>query len=90
MVLNKLLTNQQILAVSNQLSTRVEDLLKYFEIDYSKAVQDGHSLGFSFPQHVLDDLNLELVEVYNGNVPEQTCVVNQTQLTRVKKVKELV
>ena len=62
---------------------------KYFKIDYSKAVQDGHSLGFSFPQHVLDDLNLELVEVYNGNVPERTCVVNQTQLTRVKKVKEL-
>ena len=62
---------------------------KYLGIDYNKAVEDGHSLGFSFPQHVLDDLNLEFDEVYNGNVAEKTCVVNQTQLTRVKIAKEI-
>jgi 5S rRNA maturation endonuclease (ribonuclease M5) len=48
MVLNKRLTNQQILAVSNQLSTRVEDLLKYFEIDY---IEYPNRLAFPCPIH---------------------------------------
>ena len=57
---------------------------KYYDIDYDSAVKDGHSLGFSFPQHILDELNEELEWVSNY---EKTYQINQTQLTRVK-VKE--
>ena len=57
---------------------------QYYDIDYDSAVKDGHSLGFSFPQHILDELNEELEWVSNY---EKTYQINQTQLTRVK-VKE--
>ena len=46
--MNKRLTNQQILAVSNQLATRVKDLLKYFEIDY---IEYPNRLAFACPIH---------------------------------------
>jgi len=57
----------------------------YTSFDYDSAVKDGHSLGFSFPQHILDELNEELEWVSNY---EKTYQINQTQLTRVK-VKEV-
>ena len=58
---------------------------KYYDIDYDSAVKDGHSLGFSFPQHILDELNEEIEWVSNY---EKSYKINQTQLTRVK-VKEV-
>ena len=57
---------------------------QYYDIDYDSAVKDGHSLGFSFPQHILDELNEELEWVSNY---EKTYQINQTQLTRVKLLK---
>ena len=59
---------------------------QYYDIDYDSAVKDGHSLGFSFPQHILDELNEELEWVSNY---EKTYQINQTQLTRVKLLKEV-
>tara|TARA_Y100000310_G_scaffold238360_1_gene241734 strand:- start:202 stop:915 length:714 start_codon:yes stop_codon:yes gene_type:complete len=54
---------------------------KYYEIDYDKAVKDGHSLGFSFPYHIEEEMNIEKVRgIYE---------INQTQLTRVKLLKEV-
>ena len=59
---------------------------KYYDIDYDSAVKDGHSLGFSFPQHILDELNEEIEWVSNY---EKSYKINQTQLTRVKLLKEV-
>ena len=53
----------------------------YYEIDYDKALKDGHSLGFSFPDHIEEEMNIEKVRgIYE---------INQTQLTRVKLIKEV-
>ena len=57
---------------------------KYYDIDYDSAVRDGHSLGFSFPQHILDELNEELEWQLSKKHSEKTYKINQTQLTRVK------
>ena len=54
---------------------------QYYDIDYDSAVKDSHSLGFSFPQHILDELNEEMEWVSNY---EKSYKINQTQLTRVK------
>ena len=61
---------------------------KYSEVDYDKAVKDGHSLGFSFPQHILDELKEQIewllsIDEWNFN-NEKTYKIKQTQLTRVK------
>ena len=61
---------------------------KYYDIDYDSAVKAGHSLGFSFPQHILDELNEELEWQLSKKHSEKTYKINQTQLTRVK-VKEV-
>ena len=62
---------------------------KYYDIDYDSAVKDGHSLGFSFPQHILDELNEEPEWQHSIKYHEKTYKINQTQLTRVKLAKEV-